>query len=38
MTEHAEKSALVLREGVVIRRLLMRKDFRGHGEETSSIL
>src|SRR5438132_12896396 len=35
MTEHAEKSALVLRERGPIRRLSW--DLRGHGNETSSI-
>src|SRR5216117_717658 len=34
MTEHAEESALVLRERFVIRRF--SGDFRGHGKETSS--
>src|SRR5204862_2498550 len=36
MTEHAEESALVLRERFVIRRLLGWRDFRGHGKEASS--
>src|SRR5438477_6387378 len=35
MTEHAEESALVLRERFVIRRF--SGDLRGHCEETSSI-